>query len=88
MEKVARRKRGHKNFVISLRLYAQVHAGRYRYKILIKIASITEAALLREREQEVFRWSSWDKLLPREPYCSHKIRTLPMLTYDKVQMKV
>lgn len=62
----------------------------YIYKILIKIASITEgiAALLRENEQEVFRWSSWDKLLPREPYCSHKIRTLPMLTYDKGQIKV
>lgn len=62
------------------------------YKILIKIASITEeiAELLRENEHEVpvFRWSSWDELLPRELYCSHKIRALPMLTRDKGQVKV
>lgn len=62
------------------------------YKTLIKIALITEvtAELLREKEHEapVFRWSSWDKLLPRELYCSHKIGTLPKLTYDKGQIKV
>lgn len=61
-------------------------------KILIKIALITEgiAETLRENKHEVsvFRWSSWDKLLPRELYCSHKIRTLLVLTYDKGQMKV
>lgn len=57
----------------------------------MKIALITEgiAELPRENEHEepVFR-SSWGKLLPRELYCSRKIRTLPMLTYDRGQMKV
>lgn len=62
------------------------------YKILIKIALITEgiAELLRENEHEVpvFSWSSWNKLLLRELYCSHRIRTFTMLTYDKGQLKV
>lgn len=90
MEKVAIKTGEHKSFGIPLG-YAQIDTRIYT-KNLIKIVLITKgiAELLRDNEHEVtvFRWSNWGKLLPRELYCSHKIRTLWILTDEKGQMKV